>query len=299
MRTLFACLIALVLASPALTSSALAAGDVSVVLNGRVLRVVGDDQPNALDIVSGAENGEIALIGIDGITVNGFARLNFAGVGTLNLAMGAGSDDVLIADLLLLRDLRVRMEDGHDVLVVENTVVRRRMTFDGGDGHDRFTARAGCVFRRSIRANGRDGQDEFVLRDTRVLGRVRLATGDGNDLVVIDRSAFNRFAMVNIRTGEDADEVRIQHSVFFLNVNVSMGDGDDYTYLHDVDFEEDFDLEAGRDDDDVHVDHVDFDEDVELDGGSGHDRLELDGHVEFPDDHDDHDVELRRFEHRS
>ncbi len=282
----------------ALAAPALADGDVSVSVdpNGLAL-VIGDAAANDVEVTPGPGADEITVLGLGTTLVNGAPGAVIAsGVRSLRLEGGDGSDyfDVIGVNV---RDLRARLDDGHDTLRMEDIVVRRRMSAYGGDGRDRIITAGHCVFRRSVRILAQDGRDDVQLRDVRVLGRVKLHGGEGDDRIIIHFSAFTRFARVRVVGGRGSDEVLLTETDFDEDVGVKGGRDDDHILVEGCGFDDDVEIDGGRGDDEVTLRNSDFDDEVELDGGSGHDDLDFSGRLRFAQGH--HELLfVYSFEHR-
>jgi hypothetical protein len=149
-------------------------GNVTAMLSGGTLTVVGDAFDNAVSIRQ-SPLGDITIVGLNGTTVNGRSAV-FVGRGLLNglnVNMGGGNDAVEVVGLWVWGAITVEGGAGNDTIRLA-AVTGGSIAVDGGPGNDTVIAQ-GVVSRTTAVFNGGLGFDTFVNRG--VTAPFRLVTG--------------------------------------------------------------------------------------------------------------------------
>ena len=236
-----------------------ALGDVQVsVANGK-MTILGDANPNSIQISPGIGTGAFVVTGIDGTAVNGTPAAIVPDVRKVKIEMGAGQDSVQI--------LQVDIDDTFQAQM--------------GKDQDSFLMSGGRVKGNLQAKAGKDGDDVTINAGARVGGRLTIGTGKKNDTITVNNASIG--GGLTITTGGGNDQINVQ----FTNLDpgeeseINAGDGFDNVAFIDVNFEDDVDLELGDGDDDVLVQDCDFDGEIDADGGDGDDELNLSGDNSF------------------
>jgi hypothetical protein len=246
---------ALVLAA---ASAGYSAGNVHVQIDAGRVMLQGDEDPNAIVVTAGGEEDAIVVIGLDGTTVNGLPELVVLGVESLRARTGEGADRVDIQQVRIRGTVQLRLGNGDDVVVAEQSQVRR------------LDVRTGRGF------------DVVAVGPQARVGRLlRIHTGRDPDRVRLESSSLSSIVVV---TGPGDDALTIFDATVVRGTQVFTNAGEDDVFFGLADFVRDVDLNLGEDDDILHLDSVLFDGDADLDGGDDDDALLFDGPVEFDED---------------
>jgi hypothetical protein len=244
-----------------------AGGDVSVSVSPTgVLTVIGDTGDNSIAITPDGWKA-FTVTGVAGTTVNHGASASMVGVLSVRVVMGAGDDRVEVNGGRIARDLRVLLDDGDDVCVLDNVKVRGRTAIRCGEGDDRVVTAGAPYFRNALNIFGQGGDDFIQLVNVTCAVRTQIDTGEGADTVNCQDSDFEDLD-VRTRAGDDSLDVE----------NCSIG--------------EDITVDMGPDDDHLTLDNSNFDDKVDLNGGGGdNDNASVHGGNDF-----NHIPKLRSFE---
>jgi hypothetical protein len=185
-----------------LESRCLLAGDVTAVLDGNTLELVGDDESNQI-VISAALDAEGEVIaesyvvtGLDGTTINGAAEATFEDVTHVQADLG----------------------EGDDLVQMTNTVVQGNVEVETGAGLDQvwighFPGQA----TGDVEALAAAGIDAFLELDVPDLPVDAGAVGVGRNLTV--------------ETGDDDDVIAISDVLVERNATLNTGDGDDQVFI--------------------------------------------------------------------
>jgi hypothetical protein len=163
------------------------------------LSLQGDNGGNSVEVTikSGAtaKSEVLAVIGLNGTTVNGKAEADFAGVSTLaslSASLGQGDNSLQIDNLMISGDLAYAGGKGADALSVTGTTIGGSALIKTGDGTDQVSFAKTTIDHRLEVAFG-SGNDLLQVSDSKVKGRTDITTGTGNDTVkFLGASTFGR-----------------------------------------------------------------------------------------------------------
>lgn len=233
-----AILLGLALSAPAFA----AGGNVQVSVNATgILLVEGDGGDNEIAITPDGV-GAFTVTGLNGTTVNLTAAVPLTGVRSIRATMGAGDDRVEVNSGRIRGDLRIGLDDGTDVCVLNNVRVRRRTSVVGGNGSDRILTAGTAIFRNSFTAVCNDGDDVVDVQGAICFGRTRIDTGNGADTVTCKDSDFDD---LDVRTGAGADTLDIDDCDLDDDLKVDMGEDADHVSLDDTNFDDRVDVSGG------------------------------------------------------
>jgi hypothetical protein len=235
-----------------------ALGDVAVGVDAGKLSIVGDVNPNRLQVLPGVGPGAFVVVGLEGTAVNGVASAMVEGVEKIAIDTGGGVDVVEILEVELDGSLVVKMGDDSDTLTVEGGRFRKKVELRGGKQDDEIRIRHG----------------------TRIGGKLLLKGGKHRDLLVLNGVSLGEDAEVKGGSGDDTLVLQYSSADDGANVVFAAGDGDDDVTLLASRFD-DIQGYLGEGDDDLEIESCDFDGSVRAEGNDGFDELDLDGDNHF------------------
>ncbi len=196
----------------------LPAGDVTAILFGGSLVVVGDHADNAVEVLIADGNLVVQGRAGTGTTVNGGTRTVFEGVGAIGGSLvaflgggndrldvrgvavgrdaviladrlfadfkGGGDDEVRVEQVTVGGDLIVSTDGGADAVVLDRSTVADDTLVTTGSGNDRFSLVAVSLGDRLVLDTG-SGDDRAFLDPAAASGDVLIQTGSGNDNVIL------------------------------------------------------------------------------------------------------------------
>jgi hypothetical protein len=263
------------------TSTALAAGDVTVVAKKGELQLVGDDLADDVQIDRDPETKEIVVLGRNGTTINGGAsyRAPAQAVRSIRATMNGGDDVLALGGLRLKRLLSADLGAGNDTLSLDHVVVAARVTVHGGDGDDAITVASGSDLRRGGVVSAEEGANHVAITDSYVRGPMRILTGGGDDLVEIHRDGFTEGASLSVRTGLGDDVVDYLGNTLQCPVETLTGGGGDTIHVKTSRFVKAVGMNGGDGDDDVNIERCTFVARFFISGGKGTNRAAVVGTV--------------------
>lgn len=236
-----------------------ALGDVQVSVADGKLTVLGDTQPNAIQITPGIGTGAFVVIGLDGTAINGVASVSVTDVRKLSIEMKEGQDRVELLQVEVEESLFVKLGKDPDVFLMEGGRVKGKAEVKGGKDGDQFTVRAGA----------------------RIGGTLILTSGKKADTVTVTNASIG--GGLHIGTGAGADQITMQFTTVDPGADslIESGEGNDRVDLLSVNFGDDLELTLDDGDDLVVVEECDFDGEILADGDAGRDELDLEGDNTF------------------
>lgn len=244
----------------------LMAGDVTAALKGGWLVVTGDAEANQV-LIQNPSPGEYSVTGADGTTVTGSPvtgvtkgiKVNlkdgdntvaivgsggetFHATGDVKITTGKGNDRILVAGLQA--DGKVTLSSGNatgevafDQVLVTDSEFDKNLSVKTGSGHDWVGIGQGDplddMLSDFLDEMGWDGLG-IVPGDVDVTGKLSVATGNGDDSLMICNSDIDGSASVN--TGGGTDDCLVRDTTVDGAASVNMGGGnDDYLGIQDTD----------------------------------------------------------------
>jgi len=236
-----------------------ALGDVQVSLTNGKLSIIGDDNPNSIQITAGIGTGAFVVTGLDGTAINGGPAVAVTDANKLTIETNAGQDHVELLDVDIEESLLVKL----------------------GSDQDDFLFQGGRVQGKAEVKGGKDGDELTVRGNARIGGKLILTTGKKNDTITVNNTSVG--GGLKIGSGGGSDTIIVQFSVFDPGQEalIESGDGRDRVELLETDFEDDFELGLGNGDDSAVVEDCDFDGEIVADGDDGDDELDIRGDNSF------------------
>jgi len=193
-----------------LESRLLLAGDVSAVILGGALKVVGDTADNAIQIdTDGLAQGQVRLYSLDGTTtVNGLDSVTLDGLtGRVDIRMGDGSDQVVM-----------------------HGVTGKSLRLDGGAGDNNLQVLS-CTFKGSLQVCTLTGTQNIAVKDTHA-STMRVSTGGGDSEILVHEPVTKS---VNVRNKDGHQVVSLYGNIDgdcdVGSVNVKNGNGDNEFWM--------------------------------------------------------------------
>ncbi len=232
-----------------------ALGDVQVSVADAKLSILGDANPNAIQIVPGIGTGAFVVVGLDGTAVNGGPSAAVTDVRKVKVEMKEGQDRVEVLQVEIEESLVVKLGSDQDTFLLEGGRVKGKAEVKGGKDGDQLTVRGGA----------------------RVGGEPILTTGKKADTITVTNVSVGGF--LHIGPGNGDDQITVQFSTLDPGAEALLesGDGNDRVDLFGVDFGGDLELTLGNGNDRLVVSDCDFDGEIFVDGDAGHDELDLEG----------------------
>jgi hypothetical protein len=225
--------IALAVALVADALPALAAGNVVTTVQFGALRVVGDDDANAIRLYPGPDPDSLALEPLDATTtVDGSAGAAIltgitAGV---RVDLGAGDDELVVEDAELPAALEILGGDGADHVTLDDCHVHGGTHIAGGGAGDTIVLGT-TQFDGKLVVQSDSGDDVVSLDTVSIAQRTKLATGVGNDQIsIVDSSLLA--SDVTIMTAAGDDVLSLDGSSIDGRLHVALGDGGDGMTTH-------------------------------------------------------------------
>ncbi len=165
------------------------AGDVSAVIRGGSLQLVGDSQDNEITL-SVNDGGDLVLTGQSATTINGstdpFTVLSGSSTlrRNLNIRLLNGDDIVRLNGFLVANAMTVSTGRGDDVVEINDVNVLGPAKLLMGSGDDLTTA-ANVNATRDLRVRGQAGADTLVMGDVDISRLASWNMGQGNDRVLV------------------------------------------------------------------------------------------------------------------
>ncbi len=208
--------------------AALAAGNVTAVVQRGSLKITGDSVGNAIHVVPGGAPETWDVQSLDGVTTVNGTLVPFHAVGVENnikVDMLQGDDEVLLEDAMLVNDLEMVGGIGSDHLEIEDSHIGGNTRISGGPEDDTVVFGTSS-FGGNVVVQTDAGADTVTLDLVTASDRVKLATGTGADGIGIGGTS-QFFDVVTIVTANGNDALAIDDSAFMRNLDVALGEDDD------------------------------------------------------------------------
>lgn len=255
------------------------AGDVSVALEGSLLKVRGDNLDNKVEI-SRTGAGDIIVYGGNGTLVNGQSSFRLArpNINAMDVRMAGGNDVVNLYGLRVANDLFVDLGEGNDRLSAQASspsTIGANMAVYGGLGNDSVQLHRITVGQDLKIEGGRGSLQSLIVNST--LGKSLTVIGDElADSVVVHNT---RVALdTNVETKGGADHVELTDLASFklsVNTDANGPSGRDQVYLTRVNNREDIGVFTGAGDDYVQMIDVNSGKSIKTSLDVGNDRLNM------------------------
>jgi large repetitive protein len=237
-----------------LSSAAFAAGNVTAILSGSDLNLLGDAAANSIRVQQDSA-GAITITGFDGTTINGQPAVIFGPVALTKLEakMEAGDDRIEVFYVTSSGDITIDAGDGWDAVAPVGVTAGDNIDVYMGSGTDRDyisahsirTLRGDVTFdtaaeylgvalnnstiAQTLSISSKDGDDSIRLNTVSVGADLAISTDKGRDVVVCNRVNV-RYAL-SVSTDLDADRVDLFDTTAGEDVEVNTGDGNDLVNL--------------------------------------------------------------------
>jgi hypothetical protein len=220
------------------------AGNVTVLLEGELLRVTGDVASNAFEIVQ-SPLGDLTFTGQEGTTINNLPSLTLLqpGVTAVDLRTEGGSDRVIISNLTIGNDLNVVLGTQEDNLTLNNSFIGGNLLVDGGEGTDSvvlndstigidFQAQLGSqldgvninggLIQSNVFVDGGEGSDVVAGTNATINGDITTILGSENDNVSFNGTVGGSASF----QGDDGnDTINVTGSSIALDLLIDLGNG--------------------------------------------------------------------------
>jgi hypothetical protein len=237
-------------------------GDVTVkVSDGGSLKVTGDGEANAVDIVPAGNDAKTVVVsGSDATTVNGgIEPVVLGGVTKMDADLGGGDDSLIVMDFEFKKKVDIDLGKGSDELILDGIRAKKLVEVTGGGGADSIVVQDGVRFDGQFSVDAGKSADRVEIRGATCQQDVDISTAAGEDRVEVRSTDLHSGAKFELNTGDAEDEVQLVNN----------------------DFEDNIDIDLGSDDDDISLENCDFDDTVNVDGGGGRDEVDDQGDNSF------------------
>jgi hypothetical protein len=195
----------------------LMAGDVTACVDHGILKVIGDNQSNAVEIRPGSLPGSFIVDGTKQYTgadtrINGSYKVfQFSGVTNgVQVIMNGGNDHVQVgkapattrANIPGPFGLGVDMGSGNDVLYVRNVKVAGSCGISGQNGNDTVYV-YDSIFAQDLIVDTANGDDDVSVIGSTASRYLHVGTGAGNDRVRLDKAGA-AWIYGNLGSGNDS-----------------------------------------------------------------------------------------------
>ncbi len=268
------------------------AGNVSVALEGSLLKVNGDNLANEVTIAQNVA-GTIVVRGLNGTSINGLPQVTLRNVAlnALDVRMAGGDDRLTINTLRAANDVEVDLGAGNDTVRVAGSNIGANLKVIGLHGIDRANLTGSRVGVDAKIDLGLDrgvanvsstiigynldvitelANDQVTLNAVTAGGTVTVDTKAGSDAISI--VALDAL-LLGIQTDAGADSVTLQNVRTATDLEINTGVGADTLRMTDVNAGKSIKVSTDADNDTVRATRVRAAEDAVFEGGDGVDRL--------------------------
>jgi hypothetical protein len=216
------------LAVIASSTAALADGDVTAVVSGKLLTLTGDAESNHVAITSGGATNAFTVTPLDGTTLNGSAApATFLHVRSIAALMGAGDDRVDFTNVHVAGSVRIRLDDGNDSAYFTGVTVDGRTTVRCGAGTDTVRTDGNSIFYGPVNVRGEAGNDELQFVASQFRDRLHVEGNNDDDHILLSGIVCSETARAEIYAARGFDSCEILNCQFATDVYVDMGPEDD------------------------------------------------------------------------
>lgn len=230
--------------------AALAAGNVSAVVQRGSLKILGDAVGNSIHVVPGGAPETWDVESLDGVTTVNGSLAPFHAVGVENnikVDMQEGDDEILVEDATTTKDIEIVTGVGSDHVEIDDSHISGNTRISTGVDDDEVVVGTSTLGGNVV-VQTDSGSDLVSLDLVTASDRVKLSTGTGaDDIVIGGTSQF--FDVVTIATANGNDGVAIEDTAFMRNLEITLADDDDTVTLTSVTAKDDASLNGGADTD--------------------------------------------------
>lgn len=212
-------------------------GNVTALMIGGDLVIVGDVQDNAFRVRSSGDGVEVVVEGFDGTMVNGgtTARFPIGGLtDDIRMSLGGGDNQAVVGFLEVPDDVIVRGGSGSDAVAVLANSIEGDVKMNLGGGAD--TAVLGSAVGGNTRINTAGGADKvsvgFDFIGFEGGGDLNISTGGGGDDVTVSNALIGDD--LSLRTGGGNDRVFIDASEANDRLSANLGGGADRLWIRNT-----------------------------------------------------------------
>lgn len=171
------------------------------------------------NISLGGSTGDATIALTDTTVVGGVKIINGNGNLTAtveNSSLGMGDGNGRTANVAILS------RTGTDTVTTTGTEFGRDVKVSLGNGDAALTLNGGTAVGRNLSVNTGNGNDIVTVDTATVLGTKKIATGSGDDMVVIEDAVLNK---VQIKTGSGNDQLMIEQTSPTDDTNATLING--------------------------------------------------------------------------
>jgi hypothetical protein len=188
-------------------------GNLSAILAGGTLTIVGDSAANVATLSSN-EDGELVLTGFDTTINEDSEAASFCGVKNIVVRLNGGDDVFTVAN---------GTECMEDVGNASPATINANLSIRGGEGDDTVTVVADIVGSLNLAGNG--GDDSISIHESYLAYNVTLDGGLGDDNLSLTSSLLDRSA--TLEGGMGGDTLSIDGTEVARDVTFNGSSGDD------------------------------------------------------------------------
>lgn len=233
-----------------LTANAAFANNVTLVREGVLAKVIGDNSANTISISQNSA-GDLVVTGENGTLVNGrpSIRIRNFPINAMEVRMNGGNDRVTFSNVTIANDLFVDLGAGTDRLLTGGlpSYVGKNMTIEGGTGTD-YVRLTGWTIGDDLNVLGGTGVLDAVLSGLNVGFGLTVIGDDLNDIVNVSGCQIGD--TTSIETKKGGDRVAITDFIGY-DLYVSTDMGSDQVSLTNVLTLEDIEVNTGTEADSV------------------------------------------------
>jgi hypothetical protein len=214
------------------------AGDVAAYVDQGILKVIGDNLPNAVEVTPGSKAGSFIVNGTTQYTgadtrINGsYKSFQFSGVTQgVQVIMNGGDDHLQVgkppatptSNIPGPFGLGIDMGSGDDVLYVRNVNVKGSCGISGQDGNDKVYV-YDSYFAQDLIVDTANGNDFVDVNSITAARYLMVGTGAGNDEVRLYKAGA---AWIYSHLGDNDDKLVVNKSQSALQPGFDGGGGND------------------------------------------------------------------------
>lgn len=272
------------------------AGDVSVALEGSLLKVHGDNLPNEVSVQQNSA-GDVSVIGLNGTRINGRSSvvLQNPRLETLDVRLSGGSDRVTIGSVRVANDMNIDGGYGDDVIQVFTPRVGSNLSIKGEAGTDQAHVQSGNV-RGDLFVDMGIGTGRITIGHTIVGQNATVITDAAADFVAVSTVTVGGDLNIESKGGDDTislanlsaykftaatdignDRITATNVSTLEDIAIETNDGNDTLTLTSVRSGKNISINTGSGNDTVTATNVVAAIDAVLAGGDGFDTFDDNG----------------------
>jgi large repetitive protein len=204
------------------------------VVNGDDVQIRGDALANSIIInQSGVTGADIRITGLAGTTINGQSGVvTLRGIEDINIQMGDGNDSVLINNTQLAGSMVIDLGNGSDSSALNDSSIGTNLRISDAAGGSNSTI-LNTAINGIFKFRGGIGADTLAVDNVTVRGKTDFRMRAGDDPISIDDSVF--FGTVKIATGPGQDHLVIERANSATGKTTTFRQAVDFRFADDND----------------------------------------------------------------